>query len=265
MHHQTTPPLLIDTDQLRSNLEQIWAVTQRTKARILLDQTAFPAWPLYPMLGLYLSGTTADCPALARQGLRYMDRDSHGLPAPALSSGEFADLLPLCHHMTFSTLDQWRQRGPDTHAAGLTCALRIQPTDSCCAGIPLAALPDPLPQALTGLQLQLRNPADLTALEAALAAVEAPCGALLSQLFQFSIGGNFPLTDPDFDLARLEASLLRFRETYGLLLYLEVGDAVAHKAVSLLPHPPEFSFPFPEGYPPLYIKTGTQIRPFSHF
>ena len=51
MAHQIPSPLLIDRDQLLTNLEQIWATAQRTRSRILLDQTAFPAWPLYPMLG----------------------------------------------------------------------------------------------------------------------------------------------------------------------------------------------------------------------
>ena len=75
MAHEMTTPLLIDQDQLLTNLEQIWASAQRTRFRALLDQSAFPAWPLYPMLGLYLSGTFAGDAALAYQGLRYMDRD----------------------------------------------------------------------------------------------------------------------------------------------------------------------------------------------
>lgn len=117
MEHQTTPSLLIDLEQLRANLEQIWAVTQRTKSRILLDQTAFPAWPLYPMLGLYLSGTTAGTATLARQGLRYMDRDSHGV-ASGLSPEEFSALLPCCHNITFDSWDQWRQFGPEAGRKG---------------------------------------------------------------------------------------------------------------------------------------------------
>lgn len=264
MDHQPTLPTLIDADQLQANLEQIWAVTQRTKARILLDQTTFPAWPLYPMLGLYLSGTTAVNAAQAKTGLTQMDRDSHGLLSPN-ASADVMDMLPLCHHMTFSTLDQWRQSGAKVQAAGLTCALNIQPTDQCAPGISLSALSTPLPKGVIGLRLQLQDPTDLAALEGVLSTVETRCSALLPRLQRFSIGGNFPLTDPDFDLARLEQTLLRFRETHGLLLCLEVGRAVTRNAVAPLPHPPQFSFPFPEGYPPLYLKEGDQVRPFSHF
>ena len=264
MEHQTTPPLLIDLEQLRANLEQIWAVTQRTKSRILLDQTAFPAWPLYPMLGLYLSGTTAGTAALARQGLRYMDRDSHGV-ASGLSPEEFSALLPCCHNITFDSWDQWRQFGPEARAKGVSCALRVTDGRLCRPGIPLDALPEQLPDGINGLQLQLSDPSAPTHLAAALDQVEARLGGLLPGLFQFSVGGSFPLTAPAFDLAGLEEILRRFRARWGLLLYLEVGDAVGRSACAPLPHPPEFPFPFPEGYPPIYVKQGSGARPFSHF
>lgn len=84
MARQIPSPLLIDQDQLLANLEQIWAAAQRTGFRVLLDQTAFPAWPLYPMLGLYLSGTVAANAALAEQGLRH-----HGPGQPR--RGRWAD------------------------------------------------------------------------------------------------------------------------------------------------------------------------------
>lgn len=117
MEHQTTPPLLIDLEQLRANLEQIWAVTQRTKSRILLDQTAFPAWPLYPMLGLYLSGTTAryrhpgpSGPALHGPG--QPRRGQRPLPRRIFRPA------PCCHNITFDSWDQWRQFGPEAGRKG---------------------------------------------------------------------------------------------------------------------------------------------------
>lgn len=264
MDHQTTPPLLINEAQLRQNLTCIWSVGQRTKARMLLHPPAFPAWPLYPMLAFYLSGTLADSAALAEIGLTKMDRDSHGILLPGAEEAG-PDLLPLCHHITFTTLDQWQRLGASANSKGLTCALGLSPTQDCQPGISLSALPHPLPAGVTGLHLRLVPGADLAALERALDAVETACADLLPQLQQFSIGGTFPLTDPDFDLPRLENLLLRLRETYGLLLYLEVGDAVAQGVVTRLPHPPEFPFPFQEGYPPLYLQEGTRIRPFTHF
>lgn len=264
MAHEMTTPLLIDQDQLLNNLEQIWASAQRTRFRALLDQSAFPAWPLYPMLGLYLSGTFAGDAALAYQGLRYMDRDSHGVAA-GLTPAEFTDLLPWCHHMTFTSWDQWEQFGPAAREKGVTCGLRVAVGDLCPSGIPLEELPEPLPDGISGFQLQLADPSDLTALDAALDAVEKRCADALPRLFQFSFGGNFSLTDPDFDLAGLEDRLRRFRTRWHLLLYLEVGEAVARNAVSPLPHPPAFSFPFQEGHPPIYVKHGSRTAPFTHF
>ena len=101
-------PLLVNLDRLRENLEQIWAVLARTGARILLDQSALPAPTLYPMLGLYLSGTVGSTRQELEQGLRWMDRDSSARPAPDCSRAEMLDLLPWCSHLTYASLEQWR-------------------------------------------------------------------------------------------------------------------------------------------------------------
>lgn len=66
---------------------------------------------------------------------------------------------------------------------------------------PSGRLPEQLPNGINGLQLQLLDPSDPTHLAAALDQVEARLGGLLPGLFQFSVGGSFPLTDPAFDLA----------------------------------------------------------------
>ena len=54
-----TPVYVIDRDRLIANLEILHGVEERTGCRILLAQKAFSAYKLYPLIGQYLSGTTA--------------------------------------------------------------------------------------------------------------------------------------------------------------------------------------------------------------
>lgn len=148
------------------------------------------------------------------------------------------------------------QFGPEARAKGVSCALRVTDGRLCRPGIPLDALPEQLPNGINGLQLQLLDPSDPTHLAAALDQVEARLGGLLPGLFQFSVGGSFPLTDPAFDLAGLEEILRRFRARWGLLLYLEVGDAVGRSACAPLPHPPGISVSLPGGVSAHLCQTG---------
>ncbi len=54
-----TPCYVIDEGKLTENLLILNGVMQRTGARILLAQKAFSAFCEYPLIGRYLSGTTA--------------------------------------------------------------------------------------------------------------------------------------------------------------------------------------------------------------
>ena len=54
-----TPCYVIDEGKLTENLKILHHVMQRTGAKILLAQKAFSAFCEYPLIGKYLSGTTA--------------------------------------------------------------------------------------------------------------------------------------------------------------------------------------------------------------
>lgn len=252
-------PLLIDPDRLRANLADIWSVIQRTACRILLQQDAFPAWPLYPLLGLYLSGTVGSTRPELERGLSWMDRDSHALPAPDCSPEAFDALLPWCSHLTFASVDQWRALGHSAH--GLPRGFQVRATEDCLGGVPLADLPRPLPKGISALRLTLREP-DPRLLTEALAALEDRFDGP-PRLFQVSLGGPWPLTDPDFDRPALEEVLRDLRGRWRALPCLEVGDAVSRGA--LLPPEGLPEHDFPEGFPPLYLREGTAARPFAGF
>ena len=246
-------PLLVNLDRLRGNLEQIWSVLARTGSRILLDQSAFPAPALYPMLGLYLSGTVGRTRAELEQGLRHMDRDSHGRPAPDCSEAEFLDLLPWCSHLVYADLEQWRRFDRAAREYQPSRGFLVSANGYCAGGVPLSELPMPKPKGVSNLCLQFRDPT-LWALTTAVGTLEQYYGRP-PRLYQLDIGGNWPLTDPAFPLDGFEKLLCDLRDRWSMQVALTVGDAVCRGAVEELP----------EGDCDLYVTEKGVTKPFTGF
>ena len=55
-----TPSYIVDEGKLKSNLEILKSVIDRTGCRILLAQKCFSMYAVYPLIGEYISGCTAD-------------------------------------------------------------------------------------------------------------------------------------------------------------------------------------------------------------
>ena len=63
-----TPAYVVDEKKLRENLECLHRVEEETGCHILLAQKAFSMFRVYPLIGSYLSGTTASGLYEARLG-----------------------------------------------------------------------------------------------------------------------------------------------------------------------------------------------------
>ena len=251
-------PLLVDLDRLRGNLELLWAVIARTGARILLDQTAFPAPPLYPVLGLYLSGTVGRTRGELEQGLLHMDRDSHGHPAPDCSEAEFQELLPWCSHLTYATLEQWRRFDRYAREYQPSRGFLVRVNGCCAGGVPLSGLPRPLPKGISNLSVQLTQP-DPALLAGTLSELEDRFHGP-PHLYLLDVGGGWPLTDPAFPLADFEALLRDLRGRWRVQTALTVGEAVTRGAVTQ-----EVPAGTEEAESGLYLRERGAIRPFSGF
>ena len=80
--HVKTPCYIVDEKKLKENLGILKDVKNRSGARILLAQKAFSMYSLYPLIGKYLSGTTASGLYEARLGYEEMGKENH-VYAPA--------------------------------------------------------------------------------------------------------------------------------------------------------------------------------------
>lgn len=101
-----TPAYVVDERLLRDNLEILADVIKDTGCRILLAQKGFSMFCEYPLIGRYLCGTTASSLYEARLGKEHMQGETH-IFAPAYREEEFPQILLVCDHVVFNSLEQW--------------------------------------------------------------------------------------------------------------------------------------------------------------
>ena len=85
-----TPAYVVDEKKLRENLECLHRVEEETGCHILLAQKAFSMFRVYPLIGSYLSGTTASGLYEARLGYEEMKKENHVF-APAYKTEDMKE------------------------------------------------------------------------------------------------------------------------------------------------------------------------------
>ena len=247
MEELRTPVYLIDEAALIRNLEILQGVQQRTGCHILLAQKAFSMFRVYPLIAHYLSGATASGLYEARLAHEELGGENHVF-CPAYTDAEMAELCKICDHISFNSLRQLEHHRPVWQAAGVSVGLRVNPEHSTqeghaiydpCApcsrlGIPRAALGDALPEGVEGLHFHTLCEQDAAPLVETFEAFEKKFGQFLHGLRWLNLGGGHHITRKGYDLAALEALIRRIRETYGVEVYLEPGEAIALNSGTLI-------------------------------
>jgi carboxynorspermidine decarboxylase len=123
-----SPCYVCDLGVLRKNLEVIAGVSQKTGCKILLALKGFAMFSTFPLISTFLQGTCASSPHEARLGKEEFGGEVH-VYAPAFSSEDIEELLPLVNHISFNSIKQWEHH-KETIAAShrpIRCGLRINP------------------------------------------------------------------------------------------------------------------------------------------
>ena len=242
-----TPYFVVDEARLKHNLTILQQVAKESGARILLAQKAFSMFACYPLIASYLSGTTASGLYEARLGKEKFGGETHVF-APAYREDEFIELLSYADHLVFNSPDQVARFGPRAKAAGKSIGLRVNPECSTQEG---HAIYDPCaPGSRLGTTLAQFDPSQLSlldglhfhtlceqnsdALETTLQAFEEKFGAYLPGLSWLNLGGGHHITRPDYDRDTLIRLVHHLRDTYGVTVYLEPGEAVVYYAGDLI-------------------------------
>ena len=238
-----TPYYLVDDSLLIQNLEILKDVSEKAGCKILLAQKAFSMFDTYPLLRQYLAGTTASGLYEARLGHEKFGGETHVF-SPAYRSEEFDEILRYADDIVFNSPAQIRKFGEKAKAAGKSIGLRINPEcstqeghaiyDPCAPGSRLgttkANFDESLLPLLDGLHLHTLCEQNSDDLETTLAAFEEKFGPYLHGLQWLNLGGGHHITRPDYDRERLIRLVKHLRETYGVEVYLEPGEAVVLRA-----------------------------------
>ena len=121
-----TPCYVVDEAKLRENLEILHALEEETGAHVLLAQKAFSMFSLYPMIGNYLSGTTASGLYEARLGWEKMGKENHVF-APAYKTEDMQELVKICDHIIFNSFSQYEKHKLICQESNVSVGIRVNP------------------------------------------------------------------------------------------------------------------------------------------
>ena len=244
-----TPCYVIDEKKLRENLEILKKVKDDTGCKILLAQKAFSNFFEYPLIGQYLDGTTASGLFEAKLGYEKMGKENHVF-APAFKESEIGELTDICEHLVFNSFSQLEKYADFCKEKGVSIGIRVNPEcstqgehaiyDPCAPGSRLgvtkevfkreiAAEPQ-LFDALDGLHFHTLCEQNADDLAKTLEAVEEKFGPWLSKIKWLNMGGGHHITRDDYDRELLIKCIRHIRDTYGVEVYLEPGEAIALNA-----------------------------------
>ena len=238
-----TPYFLVDEGLLVRNLEILQDVAEQSGCKILLAQKAFSMFSCYPLIRRYLAGTTASGVYEARLGHEEFGGETHVF-SPAYRPDEFEVLLRYADDFVFNSPAQVRKYAEKARAAEKSVGLRVNPEcstqeghaiyDPCAPGSRLGTTAENFDPALLplldGLHFHTLCEQGADALETTLAAFEEKFGRWLPGLKWLNLGGGHHITRDDYDRALLIRLVRRLRETYGVEVYLEPGEAVVLNA-----------------------------------
>ena len=247
MDQLPTPCYVIDEKKLKENLQILKEVREEAGCKILLAQKAFSCFYEYPLIGRYLDGTTASGLYEARLGKEEMGKENHVF-APAYKDADIKELGEICDHIIFNSFAQLR-RHKDV-VSGKSLGLRINPEcstqgdhaiyDPCAPGSRLGVTKEvfvreieaepELFDALDGFHFHTLCEQNADDLAKTLEAVEEKFGPWLSKIKWLNMGGGHHITRDDYDRKLLIKCIKHIRDTYGVEVYLEPGEAIALNA-----------------------------------
>jgi len=239
-----TPSYVIEEGLLRKNCEILKSVMDATGCEILLAQKAYSMYSTYPLIGEYLSGTTASSLFEAKLGYEEMGKEVH-IFSPAYREEEMDEILSICGHMVFNSVQQWEKYKTKVMGSPrkISCGLRINPEYSeietdmynpCFSGsrfgIKASALEGADLAGIEGLHFHTMCEQNSDVLERTLEVVEDKFGHLMHGMKWINFGGGHHITREDYDIQTLIRCINRIKDNYGVTVYLEPGEAVALNA-----------------------------------
>jgi carboxynorspermidine decarboxylase len=242
-----SPCYVCEEDKLRANLEIMKDVQARAGVDIILALKGFSMWSTFNIVREYLQGATASSVWEAKLAKYEMGKEVHAY-SPAYKQSDMNELVNLCEHLSFNSLNQWQQFKDQILASNVSPGLRVNPEnqeadtplyDPCAPGSRLGILSSQLKGVdLTGIDgFHVHNLCECDSFAAmrTLRAIEEKFGEYLPKLKWLNLGGGHLMTRTGYDIEHLITTLSAFKLKYpNLRIILEPGSAVAWQAGPLV-------------------------------
>lgn len=248
-----SPCFVTDLAKLEENVRILNTVQEKTGAKILLALKGFAQWKSFPYLSRAMQGALYGACASSVDEARLSKEEFKGEVhafAAGFSTGDMQELLTLCDHITFNSLNQWKKFRPmileynEKHEKKVLCGLRINPEhsegtvpiyDPCDKssrlGIRIKDFAgenlDELFEGITGLHFHTLCEQNSDALDRTLRVVEEKFAFMLERVNWVNFGGGHHITREDYDIDLLCECINRVKNNYSVQVYLEPGEAVA--------------------------------------
>ncbi|WP_372884410.1 carboxynorspermidine decarboxylase [Shimia sp.] len=234
-----SPCFVVDEVAVARNLAILGDVADRSGAHVLAALKAFSMFSLAPLVRQYLAGTCASGIYEAR-----LAREEYGGEVAtfcaAYKEQDIDGILSLSDHVIFNSPAQKDRFLARAQAAGVQVGLRINPEhsegevakyDPCapCSrlGTPVSQLTPEALSGVDGLHMHTLCEQGFEPLRRTWQAVAPKLAPYLPGLKWLNFGGGHHITRADYDRDALVAFLRGIRDTHGLEVYLEPGEAVA--------------------------------------
>ncbi len=241
-----TPCFVVDEKAVERNLTVLADIGSGSGAHVLSALKAFSMFSLAPLVRKHLGGTCASGIYEARLG-----REEYGGEVATFCAGykdaDIDEILSLSDHIIFNSPAQKDRFLAKAQAAGVQVGLRINPEhsegeipkyDPCapCSrlGTPVSQLTSETLTGVDGLHMHTLCEQGFEPLQRTWDAVEPKLMPFMGQLKWLNFGGGHHITRDDYDRDGLVAFIKGIRETYGIDVYLEPGEAVALDAGVLI-------------------------------
>ena len=243
-----TPCYVVDEGKIRKNLEILANLEQECGCHILLAQKAFSMYSLYPMIGQYISGTTASGLYEARLGYEEMGKENHVF-APAYKEKDMEELVQICDHIIFNSFAQYEKYKEMCRESAkvrkdkkaVSVGIRINPQcstqegheiyDPCGyasrLGVTEEQFREDLLEGVEGLHFHTLCEQNADDLVTTFQAFEKKFGKYLYRMKWLNMGGGHHITRENYQMETLKKLIRYIRETYPVEVYLEPGEAIA--------------------------------------
>lgn len=240
-----TPYYLVDESRLRTNLEVVQAIRERSGAKFVMALKCFAAWSVFDLMAQYLDGTTSSSVNEARLGHEHFGGEVHAYSV-AFSRDEVAEVAGFADKVIFNSASQLRAH--HDLVAHLTVGVRVNPGVSHSPfdladpgrrfsrlGIVDPAELDEVAPLVSGLMFHFNcENDDVADVIHAIDRISARYGPVLERMTWVSLGGGISFTAPGYPVDRFADALRAFADRHGVQVYLEPGEAVVTESAELV-------------------------------